>query len=117
MEKLDPSHQPKDRKQSCLKVDMECGFIFLETIGIKTTQRELLLTLHITPWRTCIYQEWVLEFDDENPSSLIVPTWISLMRLPLEFREFKSKLAAHIGMVYAEDTNNRHSRDPRVCVA
>jgi hypothetical protein len=66
-------------------IDMDRGFLFLETTNIAITRKLLALIPHTTPWGTGIYQEWIPGFNPDNPVGLKIPTWISLVKLPLEY--------------------------------
>ncbi|KAG0617518.1 hypothetical protein M758_5G195600 [Ceratodon purpureus] len=97
-------------------MDMGRGFIFLSTPSIVITRRVLALTPHHTPWGQCIYQEWEPNFNPDYPSGLKLPTWISLTKLPHEFKPVEGLIAGSLGPVYQADLQNRMLRDPRFCV-
>ncbi|KAG0623894.1 hypothetical protein M758_3G209300 [Ceratodon purpureus] len=98
------------------RMDMSRGFIFLSTINVATTKMVLALTPHNTPWGICVYQEWVNNFNPDNPTGLRIPVWISLLKLPHEFKPLEGYVAASLGPVYMADSQNKHNRDPRFCV-
>jgi hypothetical protein len=80
------------------------------------TKKVLALTPHITPWGVCIYQGWTPGFDPDYPAGLLIPTWISLVKLPHEYKPIEGYLASTIGPIYTVDQANATLRDPRFCV-
>jgi hypothetical protein len=95
------------------KVDMGRGFLFLTTANANVTRQVLSLTPHSTPWETCVYQEWIPNFDPDFPTGMKIPTWISLVKLPHEYKPFEGVIAASLGPVYSADPLNKQLRDPR----
>lgn len=79
-------------------------------------KKVLAFSPHMTPWGSCIYQEWTLGFCPDNPAGLLIPTWISLVKLPMEYKPVEGLIAASLGTVYATDSQNHKLRDPRFCV-
>ncbi|KAG0593967.1 hypothetical protein M758_UG036100 [Ceratodon purpureus] len=59
------------------RMDMGRGFFFLSTANVQVLRKVLSFTPHITPWGSCIYQEWVAGFDPDAPSGLKIPSWLS----------------------------------------
>ncbi|KAG0575817.1 hypothetical protein KC19_5G032900 [Ceratodon purpureus] len=98
------------------KMDMGRGFIFLSSPDRQTTNKVLALTPHVTPWGTCVYQEWEPGFNPDYPEWLRIPTWIQLVKLPHEFKPVEGYIASCLGPVYLADSENANNRDPRFCV-
>ncbi|KAG0594516.1 hypothetical protein M758_UG084500 [Ceratodon purpureus] len=98
------------------RMDMGRGFLFLSTPGVMVTKSVLALTPFATPWGQCIFQEWEPNFNPDYPKGLKLPTWISLTKLPHEFKPVEGLIAAILGPVYQADQHNYHLRDPRFCV-
>ena len=48
---------------------------------------------------------------------MLIPTWITLKRLPLHFFSVAQEIAATLGRVLGKDAQNSHFKDPRFCVA
>jgi hypothetical protein len=105
-----------DQNVVSFKIDMERGFLFLSTANAIVTKHLLSLTPHTTPWGTCIYQEWIPNFDPDYPTSMKIPTWLSLVKLPHEYKPFEGLIVASLGPVYIVDPLNKQLRDPRFCV-
>lgn len=99
-----------------LRMDMGRGFLFLETPSKEATSRLIALSPFVSKHGTAIFQEWVEAFDPDNPVGLRIPTWISFVKLPFEFRPLTVFLASCLGTVYATDPSNHAHRDPRVCI-
>ena len=98
------------------RMDMGKGFLFLSTANTTVTKSILVLTPHQTPWGQCVYQEWVPNFNHDYPSGLRLPEWVSLMKLPHEFKPVEGLVAASLGPVYKADTQNKFLRDHRFCI-
>ncbi|KAG0575157.1 hypothetical protein KC19_VG322700 [Ceratodon purpureus] len=97
-------------------MDMGRGFLFLSTPSVMVTKKVLALTPLPTPWGQCIFQEWEPNFNPDYPAGLKLPTWISLTKLPHEFKPVEGLIAATLGPVYQADPQNKFLRDPRFCV-
>jgi hypothetical protein len=91
-------------------------FLFLSTTNASATRAVLSLTPHATSWGTCIYQEWVPNFDPDFPTGMKFPTWISLVKLPHEYKPFEGLIAASLSPIHAADPLNKNLRDPRFCI-
>lgn len=48
---------------------------------------------------------------------MLIPTWITLKKLPLQYYGVAQEIAASLGRVIGKDTHNCHFRDPRFCIA
>ena len=79
------------------KMDMGRGFLFLSTANAQATRKLLALTPHSTPWKNCVYQERTPDFDPDCPTGLFVPAWISLVKLPYDFKPVEGLIAASLG--------------------
>lgn len=64
----------------------------------------------------CIFQEWIQGFDPEEPEDLLIPTWITLRKLPREYRRSAPEIAATIGKVIGQEGHAPHNNDLRFCV-
>ena len=98
------------------KMDMGRSFLFHSTPSTLATKNVLALTLLNTPWGQCIFQEWKPNFNPDYPDGFKLPTWISLTKIPHEFKPVEGLIAATLGRVYYADPHNKFLRDPRFCV-
>ncbi|KAG0594795.1 hypothetical protein M758_UG110400 [Ceratodon purpureus] len=98
------------------RMDMSRGFLFLSSTDARVTREVLSFTPHATQWGTCVYHEWVSGFDPDNPCGLKIPSWISLVKLPHEFKPFEGFIASALGPVYQADPVNNNRRDSRFCI-
>ena len=48
---------------------------------------------------------------------MLIPTWITLKKLPLHYFGVAQEIAASLGTVLGKDAQNNHFKDPRFCIA
>jgi hypothetical protein len=78
------------------------GFFYIRTDGAATTQKILMLIPHWFQGGTSIYQPWVKAFNPYWPLGVLIPTWITLKNLPLEYFKLSCKIAGAVGQVLGE---------------
>jgi hypothetical protein len=93
------------------------GFFYLKCDTQETTKQVLMQTPFPNDFGTCVFHPWVPVFDAANPSSLRLPTWITIKRLPLEYLQMAHLVAAEVGTVLGSDPNNSMLKNPRFCVS
>lgn len=93
------------------------GFFQLRLRDPGMLQKLLMLTPYRTRWGTCIMQNWVPNFDPSNSRGMLVPTWITLRRVPDEFQRVARQIAQGIGEVLGGDRHNSTLEDQRFCLA
>jgi hypothetical protein len=92
------------------------GFFYLRTDCAATTQWLLVQTPHLFPGGTALYQPWVKGFNPSRPLGVYIPTWISLVGLPLEYIKFAGCIASVVGKVLWEEASASCDSPPRFCV-
>lgn len=80
-------------------------------------QKLLMLTPFRSKWGTCVMQNWIANFDPGNPRGMLVPTWVTLRRVPDEFQGVARQIAQCLGEVLGGDKNNSTLEDQRFCLA
>jgi hypothetical protein len=55
-------------------------------------------------------------FNPNRPLGVYIPTWISLIGLPLEYIKFAQSIASVVGKVLWEDASRDRNVHPRFCV-
>ena len=97
--------------------DLGWGFTCLKA-STKDVARQALV---LTPCRIgsflSIFQQWTPSFDPATSRGMLVPTWITLRRLPLQFFGVAQEIAATLGKVLGKDGQNSYFKDPRFCIA
>ena len=96
--------------------DMGRGFICLKA----SNQDAARQTLVFTPCRLgsflCIFQQWTPAFDPSSNRGMLIPTWITLKKLPLQYFGVAHEIAASLGKVLGKDSQNCYFKDPRFCI-
>lgn len=93
------------------------GFIQLRVKDPDMLQKLLMLSLFKSRWGTCVMQKWMPNFDATNPKGMLMPTWITLRRVPDEFQCVANQIAQGLGKVLGGDRQNSTLTDQRFCVA
>jgi hypothetical protein len=91
-------------------------FMYLNSFVPNGTKKLLMVTPHMTPWDTGIYQEWVLMFHLDFPHGLKILFWCSLKVLPFEYRPIDKTMSFCVGKIMGKDPNNHKRWDPRFCI-
>jgi hypothetical protein len=55
-------------------------------------------------------------FSPDRPQDLIVPTWITLRKLPREYLKSAEKIAQQLGKLIGSDPDNPTRKEPRFCI-
>ena len=80
-------------------------------------QKVLMLTPHLSKWRTCIMQPWMPAFDASKPQGTRMPVWLTLKNVPEEFLSSAQEMAGNLGIVMGRHQGNSLSADQKFCVA
>ena len=99
-------------KDSC-KIGRELGQGFFQVVtnAETITQKILMLTPHLSKWRTCIMQAWIPSFNAHKPTGMKMPIWITLKSVPDEFLSSSSDLAQSVGDVLGRYKGNAYNAD------
>jgi hypothetical protein len=89
------------------------GFYYIFADFPETTQRLLLQAAHQVEAQIVIYQEWVPSFNPFKPYRILIPTWITLWLLPLEFTKLASQNAGSVGRMLLRDVESLKTPTPR----
>jgi hypothetical protein len=100
-----------------LHKEVGCGYLYIRTDCEETTRRILGMSPHRLQAGTTLFYNWVPAFNPSKPVGLIVPVWISLRRIPLEYLDYARQLASQVGTVIGEDNRTSVNDDPRFCIA
>lgn len=92
------------------------NFFCLETSGAETTKEILTKTPFKSQWGMCIFQEWIQGFNPEEPEELLIPMWITLRKLPREYRSSALEIARSVDKVIGQDGHHSQNNDLRFCV-
>jgi hypothetical protein len=88
-----------------------------KTKGLDIVRKLLMLTTFTMSWGICIFQGWISGFNSNNPQGMIIPTWITLRKLSVEFQNVGSKIAIRIGSLLRCDKATIHTIELRFCMA
>ena len=93
-----------------------------EFICLKASNQELARqALVLTPCRIgsflYVFQQWTPLFDPASSQGMLIPTWITLKKLPLQFFGVAHEIAATLGKVLGKDAQNSYFKDPRFYIA
>lgn len=80
-------------------------------------QKLFMLTPFKSRWGTCVMQNWISNFDPSNPKGMLVPTWVTLRRVPYEFQRVARQIAQGLGKVLGGDRHNSTLEDQKFCLA
>jgi hypothetical protein len=92
------------------------GFYYVSTDSPWTTQHLLATAAHQVGAKMVIYQGWVPSFNPLKPYGILVPTWIILRFVLLEFIEMVQLIAGIVGRVLLADQASSKTPHLRFCV-
>jgi len=109
--------EDKIRARVALHREAGGGFFFIKLDTLELVSRVLDLTPCKLRAGTAIFQRWCPTFNPCQPTGLVIPSWITLKNLPLEFHEREARtLAKSVGTILEEDRSDMAKGDPRFCV-
>lgn len=111
-----------------LSRNLEKGFFIIKADSTESVKGMLLATPYKGFKGLCIFQKWTAEFDpvtfessagssSVSPSTMKIPTSITLRQIPEEFQAVVREIAESIGEIIGVDSSNDSTQDPRFCVA
>jgi hypothetical protein len=83
------------------------GFFYIWIDWAATTQKILMLIPYQFQGGMTIYQPWIKAFNPLQPLGVLIPTWITLKNLPLEYFKFSHKIGGAVGQVLGEEDSSR----------
>lgn len=112
-----PELEDKIRARVELYRPAGAGFYYIKLHCADVTQRVLNLTTCKLIVRTAFFQGWVPAFNPRRPTGLVIPAWIRLDMVPLEYLEMMQDMASYVGTILDIDYGAGLHEDPRYCVA
>ena len=97
--------------------DLGWGFSCLKASNQEAASQALILTPSRIDSFLCVFQQWTPQFDPASSRGMLIPTWITLKKLPLQFFGVAQDIAATLEKVLGKDANNCYFKDPRFCIA
>ena len=97
--------------------DLGWGFTCLKDSNQNVARQALVLTPCRIGSFLCIFQQWTPLFDPSSSRGMLIPTWITLKKLPLQFFGVAQEIVASLGKVLEKDAQNYYFKDPRFCIA
>ena len=73
--------------------DLDHGFFQVVMKEEAAMQKVLMLTPHLSKWRTCIMQPWMPVFVASKPQGTRMPVWLMLKNVPEEFLSSAQEMA------------------------
>ena len=97
--------------------DLGRGFSCLKASNQSAARQALVLTpCHLDSFLS-VFQQWTPLFEPSSSRGMLIPTWITLKKLPLQFFGVAQEIAASLGKVLGRDAQNSYFKDPRFCIA
>ena len=88
---------------------------------IKFRSAAVTRVLHVTTCKlsigTVLFQQWLPAFNPRWPIGLVIPTWIRLGSVPLEYLDMAKDMVSYVGPIWEADYSTGSNDDPRFCVA
>ena len=97
--------------------DLGWGFTCLKASNQNVARQALVLTPCRIGSFLCVFQQWTPLLDPSSSRDMLIPTWIILKKLSLQFFGVALEIAASLGKVLGKDTQNSYFKDPRFCIA
>lgn len=97
--------------------DLGWGFTCLKASNQEVARQALVLTPCRIGSFLYVFQQWTPLFDPSSSHGMLIPTWITLKKLPLQFFGVAQEIAASLGKVLGKDSQNCYFKDPRFCIA
>lgn len=105
-------------KDGALTLSRNVGraFFFLAGKEKEALHNALMMSPYKSQWGTCMFQRWVPNFNPDNPSNLVFPTWVTLKNLPYEHFDQAYNIAESMGEIIGIAISNEEDKDPRFCI-
>lgn len=81
-----------------------------------TLHNALMLSPFKLKHGTCMFQNWILGFNPNNPSNLAFLAWVPFRDLPYEHIDQACAIVETLRKVIGIDTSNETTRDPQFCI-
>ena len=97
--------------------DLGWGFTCLKASNQIAAKQALVLTPCRIGSFLCVFQQWTLHFKPSSSRGMLIPTWITPKKLPLQFFGVAQEIIVSLGKVLGKDAQNSYFKDPHFCVA